>query len=210
MVSFVNIVWHPSMIKSFTEYIMTRAKATPPMVSPKSFNGDGDLGVFQEVGFTPSVLPCSPWWPPTRSCAVQYTATSTSPAVTTVLFNLAGITSNNHPFHTRYNDRHGLYRTRVHSRLFFSRLESRHVSLWRLGGMLWSAAVCGRTQRAISDGLHDRRYVGTAANAGSGMVLGRESNGGCSVYSAQHFEFKYVCCCSRCCHFPSDFIQDRW
>jgi hypothetical protein len=30
-------------------------------------------------------------------------------------------------------------------------------------------------------------YRGTAANAGSGMVLGPESNGGCSGYSAQHF-----------------------
>jgi len=30
-------------------------------------------------------------------------------------------------------------------------------------------------------------YIGMAANAGSGMVLGPESNGGCSRYSAQHF-----------------------
>jgi len=29
--------------------------------------------------------------------------------------------------------------------------------------------------------------MGTAANADSGMVLGRESNGGCSGYSAQHW-----------------------
>jgi len=137
VVSFVDIVWRSSMINSFTEFIMTRAKATPPVVFTKFFNGDGVLGV----------LPYSPWWPPNRSCSVQYTATSTSPAVTTALFNLSGITYNNHPFHTRHNDRHGPYRTRAHSRLFFPTSKSDiYLGGWRLGGMLWSVAGCGRTQ----------------------------------------------------------------
>ena len=112
-VSFMDIVWRSSMINSLTNSIMTRKKVTSLMVSLKFFNGDGVLGIFQEVGLTTSVFPYWPWRPPSRSCPAQYTPTSTSPAVTTALFNLAGITYNNHPFHTRHNDRHGPYSTRV-------------------------------------------------------------------------------------------------
>jgi len=43
----------------------------------------------------------------------------------------------------------------------------------------------GMTQDGGGDERH--MYIGTVANAGSGMVLGRESNGGCSRYSAPHF-----------------------
>jgi len=62
-------------------------------------------------------------------------------------------------------------------------------------------------QRKMEEEMSDMD-IRTVANAGSGMVLGRESNGGCSRYSAPHFGLSTSS--SRCCRLPSDFIQDRW
>lgn len=85
---------------------------------------------------------------------------------------------NNYHFHTRRNDRHEPYRTRVYSRLFPPTLRADIY----LGGVCAGLAVIDGRARSYL-----RNDLGWLVNAGSGIVLGRMSNDGRSGYSAQHF-----------------------
>ena len=52
--------------------------------------------------------------------------------------------------------------------------------------------------------------MGMPANAGSGMVLGHESDLFQQVLCPTLGWVKYVSYFSTCCRPPSDFIKDRW